>query len=154
MQVDETARTWPLWLSEGPIPKRAIVIGILVVVISCGHAIAGLFFPRLPAWKMFRKAARYDYRLRTSDGQLINIRDHVPARAYTIQTPECVGWIGEWYIRQHPDQAPLLGQFVELSRHGPVSTLRFVIKFDEHGEPGTYGLLADTKPAVVQREDR
>jgi len=83
-----------------------IILAAAFLVSSGIHCILGFQHRDLPGWKMFRRIDRYEYRLRTSDGRQLDIRDFVLERAY-VMAPDAVTEIAKWYAEKHPDQTPL-----------------------------------------------
>lgn len=91
----------PEWMSY-----REFCVAMSVMSLLTAHAMVGFFYS-IPAWKMFRRIERWTYELTDSEGQPIDIRQHVPERSYTITSSTSVRVVGEWIAATQPDRAPL-----------------------------------------------
>jgi hypothetical protein len=74
------------------------VIAAFFVLLSIAHGLLGFVEPRVPAWQMFMSCDRYDYLAVDSHGRIFNIREYIPARAYSIVDHDSVPSICRWLV--------------------------------------------------------
>lgn len=120
------------WLSDAPIPLHSVIIAGVLGCAGLVHAGYGMIDDPLPAWKMFRRVARFQYEIRNRLGESLNLQSQIPERAYFITGSGNVEKIAIWYAQQNPDSLPVTGRLVV--DHGNYQELkRFRLK---HGPDG------------------
>ncbi len=91
--------------------RRLVALGLMALGFLQG--VVGLLEPRrFPGWQLFRRVDRFEYSMVDRSGRAVDVRDHLPSRAYWISTRTIPIAVGLWLARTRPETAPLSGLLV------------------------------------------
>jgi len=120
------------WLSEADIQLNQLIVAGIVATAMFSHAVVGFWLP-IPAWKMFARVPRFDYRFVDGNGIPVNIRDHALKRAYLTLGIGHVGVFGKWFGNAFPERLPLRATVVIESDERRVQKIEAEFVKDENG---------------------